>query len=184
MNTPQTVLPTEKVKESGLRELLVEQLKDLYSAEIQLAKALPRMEQAAVSAELKEAFRKHLEETKRHAEKLEIILLDLNEKTAGVKCEGMEGLVKEGNKLIKKRERDGEIKDVGLIAAAHREEHYEIAGYGIARTYARILGLNDAADILQKTLDEIGDEDKELTDISDNLLHAAISKEEGVTNEK
>ena len=128
------------------------------------------MAKAASSPELKQAFDEHLQLTQEHVARLEQILSDLNEKPRGKKCEGMHGLVTEGEEEIKKKEEDPIIKDAGLIAAAQRVEHYEIAGYGTVRTFAEILGLNEAAETLQQTLDEEGEADKMLTSISENLL--------------
>jgi ferritin-like metal-binding protein YciE len=136
-----------------LNELFIEQLQDLHSAETQLIKALPLMAKAAHDTSLKEGFTKHLEQTKEHAVRLEKILEDMGEKSKGKKCLAMEGLVKEGKETISE-EASPEVKDAALIAAAQRVEHYEIAGYGTVRTFAKHLGLTEAVKLLQMTLDE------------------------------
>lgn len=165
-----TAQPRIQNKEQGLMELYLEQLRALYSAEQQLVKALPKMSKAASSSELKSAFVEHLQSTQEHVSRLEQIFAELNEKPGRVKCEGMEGLLKEGEETIKKKAEDPAIKDAALIAAAQRIEHYEIAGYGTVRTYAQKLGFDEAVTVLQQTLNEEGDADKTLTFISDNLL--------------
>jgi len=151
-----------------LKELFVEQLQDLHSAETQLIKALPAMAKASHAPALKAGFEGHLEQTKEHAVRLEHILEELGEKTVGKKCQAMEGLIKEGKELISEKA-SPEIKDVALIAAAQCVEHHEIAGYGCARTYAKILGHKEAAKTLQTTLDEEAATDKRLTVIAEKL---------------
>jgi ferritin-like metal-binding protein YciE len=159
-----------ETKGEALRKLFIEQLKDLYDAESQLVKALPRMVKAAFSSELKAAFDEHLQLTQEHVNRIERILSELDEKPTRIKCEGMKGLVIEGEEVMRKREDDPLIRDAGLIAAAQKVEHYEIAGYGTVRTYAEMLGFNEAAETLQQTLDEEGEADKTLTAISENLI--------------
>src|SRR5689334_25432751 len=127
------------MKLDNLRELYVEELKDLYNAENQLVKALPKMAKAATSIALKQGFEKHLKETKVHVERLETIFDDLGESPKGKKCKAMEGLVEEGAEVIDE-DADDDVRDAALIAAAQRVEHYEIAGYGCVRTYAQLLG--------------------------------------------
>lgn len=148
-----------------LKDLYTEELKDLWSAEKQLVKALPKMIKAASHAELKGAFSKHLSETEVHVERLEKICADLGISPRGKKCVGMEGLIKEGSELIGEKP-DADVLDAGLIAAAQHVEHYEMAGYGCVRTYARQLGYEEQAVLLQTTLDEEGDTDKLLTEIA------------------
>ena len=139
----------------ALPELYKEELKDLYSAETQLVTALPKMAKAASSLALKQAFETHLEETKGHVKRLEQIFEMLEGSTKGKKCKAMEGLVEEGAELIKeKADFEPEALDAGLIGAAQRVEHYEIAAYGTARTFAQQLGDQQAATLLQQTLDE------------------------------
>ena len=151
-----------------LEELFIEQLQDLYSAETQLIKALPAMAKAAHSPALKAGFEGHFLQTKEHAARLEQIFAELGEQAGGKKCQAMVGLIKEGKEMISEKA-STEIKDVGLIAAAQRVEHYEIAGYGCVRTYAKILGHTDAAKTLQTTLDEEAATDKKLTVIAEKL---------------
>ena len=150
------------------RDLLIEELKDLYSAETQLIKALPKMAKAADSEELKNAFQTHLEQTRTHATRLEEIMKNLDESPKGKKCMAMEGLIKEGAEMMEEDAAPA-IMDLGLITAAQKVEHYEIAGYGCARTLAEISGEDDVAQTLQETLDEEGETDKLLTEIAKGL---------------
>ena len=150
------------------RDLLIHELKDLYSAEVQLAKALPKMAKAATDDELKSAFEQHLEETRTHAERLEKIMSQLDESPKGKKCKAMEGLVEEGKEVIDEQA-EASIKDLALITAAQKVEHYEIAGYGSARTLAELIGESRIAKVLQETLDEEGETDKRLTQIAENI---------------
>src|SRR5881275_2277556 len=151
-----------------LRDLYIQELKDLHSAEKQLTKALPKMAKAASNEQLANGFFQHLEQTEEHVNRLERILQSLDQSTRGPKCKGMEGLIEEGSEMIEEDAVD-EVRDAGLIAAAQRVEHYEIAGYGCVRTYARLLGHNRAAELLQATLDEEGAADKKLTQLSKRL---------------
>ena len=130
------------------------------------------MARAATSPKLMDGFRKHLEQTKEHAARLEQILDSHDETTRGPKCKGMEGLLKEGAEMIKEDAED-DVRDAGLISAAQRVEHYEIAGYGTARTYAKLLGDNKGAKLLQQTLDEEGATDKKLTQLAERINVAA-----------
>jgi ferritin-like metal-binding protein YciE len=150
-----------------LKDLYVDELKDLYSAEKQLVKALPKMAKAANTPELQEAFRKHLKQTAQHAARLEQICEELGVSPRGKKCVGMEGLIEEGNELIKE-EPDPDVLDAGLINKAQHVEHYEIAGYGTVRTYARQLGFDNQADLLQQTLNEEGETDQLLTQLAES----------------
>ena len=152
----------------SLRDLYLEQLQDLYNAEQQLIKALPKMAKAANSEELKAAFEEHLEVTRGHAERIETICAQMGEKASGKKCKAMEGLVKEGSEVIEEDMTD-ELKDAALIAAAQRVEHYEIAGYGCVRAYADKLGDEEAADLLGQTLDEEKEADETLNGIAEGL---------------
>jgi ferritin-like metal-binding protein YciE len=148
-----------------LRDLFIEELRDLYSAENQIIKALPKMTKAASSAELKSGFEEHLEQTKEHLTRLEQIFEDLDQSPKGKKCNGMEGLLEEGKELMEE-DASPEVMDAGLISAAQHVEHYEIAGYGCVRTYAELLGDKKAAGLLQKTLDEEKQTDQKLTELS------------------
>lgn len=150
----------------SLESLFVEELQDLYDAEKQITSALPKMAKAANSKELKQGFEEHLEQTKEQISRLEQIFDELEEKPTGKKCVGMEGLIKEGEKLIEEKNADPDARDAGLIAAAQKVEHYEIAGYGTARTYAEQLGKDHFADLLQTTLDEEYQTDEKLTSMA------------------
>jgi ferritin-like metal-binding protein YciE len=150
------------VKENALRELYVNELKDLYSAENQLIKALPKMAQAATAPKLKAGFKKHLNQTKEHVRRLERIFKGMEEGPHGKHCNGMEGLIKEGAEAIAEDPGDEEL-DAALIAAAQHVEHYEMAGYGCVRTWARLLGERDAAKLLEKTFKEEKQTDLDLT---------------------
>ena len=153
-----------------LEDLYVEELKDLYSAENQILKALPKMIKAATHVRLKRAFTAHERQTRQHAKRLERICKELGTSPKGKKCEGMEGLLKEGASLIKERP-DKDVLDAGLIAAAQHVENYEMAGYGCVRTYARLLGYESQAQLLQQTLDEEGDTDKLLTVLAESSIN-------------
>ena len=164
-------------KISTPRDLLVEELKDLYSAENQLVKALPKMAKAATSDELRDAFETHLQETEVHVARLEKIGKTLGESMKGKKCKAMEGLVEEGKEVMEE-DATPALLDLALIGAAQKVEHYEIAGYGTARTLAELAGEKDVAEQLQETLDEEGKTDKLLTEIAMELnLEAAASGE-------
>ncbi len=157
-------------EEVPLQELLVDELKDLFNAENQIIKALPRMTKAASSPELKRAFEKHLVETRRQVERLEQIGRALDVKLTGKKCKGMEGLIAEGKELIEEG-LDESALDAGLIGAAQKVEHYEMAAYGTARTHAQLLGHGKIARLLQQTLDEEGATDKKLTTIAERIIN-------------
>ena len=154
----------------SLKELYIEQLRDLYSAENQILAALPKMADKAKHAELKSGFQKHQRQTQEQVQRLEQIFQALGEKPGGVTCEGMKGLLKEGEKTMKEKA-DSDVLDAALIADAQRVEHYEIAGYGCVRTYARMLGRFDDADLLQRTLDEEGQTDHILTDLAERVVN-------------
>jgi len=154
----------------SLHDLYVEELKDLYNAENQLLKALPKMAKKASAEELKAAFAEHLEVTRTQIERLEEIFTELGVSPKGKKCKAMEGLVEEGKEVI---EEDGNpsVIDAALIACAQRVEHYEIAGYGCVRTFATLLGYESAATLLQETLDEEGEADKKLTELAETIIN-------------
>ena len=153
------------MKVDSLRKLYVHELKDLYSAETQLVEELPGMADKASDPDLKKAFRSHLEETKRQRSRLEQIFKDLDFSPGGHRCEGIAGLIKEAHGLTQDVT-DDEVLDAALIAAAQRVEHYEMAGYGVARAYAEKLGDYAAADLLQQSLDEEGAADRKLTTLA------------------
>ena len=151
-----------------LREVLVEEMQDLLHAESQLVKALPKMARAAKSAELKSAFERHTEETKGHVERLEEIAEIVGKKLTGKTCVGMHGVLEEGSEVLEDTDK-GNVRDAALIAAAQRVEHYEMAGYGSARDFAKLLGLKDVASLLEQTLEEEKNADKKLTSISSGV---------------
>ena len=153
-----------------LEELLIDELKDLYNAENQLVKALPKMAKAASAPELKRAFERHLEETRRQVERLDQIGQALDIRLTGKKCKGMEGLIEEGKEVMEE-DFDENAMDAGLIGAAQKVEHYEIAGYGTARTHAELLGYTKAAKLLQQTLDEEANTDKKLTQLAESIIN-------------
>lgn len=156
------------MKESTLKELYIKELRHTYDAEKQITKALPKMAKAASSSQLRQAFEMHLDQTKNHIKRLEQIFEDLDESPKGESCDGMEGLIEEGSDLIDE-DFDPEAKDAGLIAAAQRVEHYEMAAYGTARTYATILGDKKAASLLRETLDEEKETDLKLTGLAEKI---------------
>ena len=158
-----------------LKDLYVHELKDLLSAENQLIKALPKMAKAATNRQLASGFNQHLEQTKRQAKRLEQILKSHGESTRAPKCEGMEGLIAEGDKMANEDAED-EVRDAGLIAAAQRVEHYEIAGYGCARTYAELLRDRKGARLLNSSLQEEGATDKKLTKLAKSVINLRAKK--------
>lgn len=161
-----------------LKDLYIEELKDLYSAENQILKALPQMIKKASHPKLKKAFTTHERQTRQQAKRLERICKQLGVKPTGKKCVGMEGLIKEAKELISERP-DPDVLDAGLIAAAQHVEHYEMAGYGCVRTYARLLGYEDQANLLQQTLDEEGETDKLLTVLAETSINIdAVEQDE------
>jgi ferritin-like metal-binding protein YciE len=157
-------------KFDNLQDLFLDQACDLYDAEHQLTKALPKLEKAADCAELKAAFRDHLRETANHVIRLEAIFERLGQDPKRTPCDGMAGLVKEGDAIVAAKG-DGAVKDAALIAAAQRVEHYEIAGYGVLRSFARRLGFDDLAASLEQTLDEERGADKRLTQIAEEQVN-------------
>ncbi len=159
------------MKLDSLQQLFVEELRDLYSAETQLTKALPKFAKGAASPRLKQAFETHLQQTEQHVARLEQIFEQLGgESPKGKTCKGMEGLLKEGEEMLKQKADDA-VHDAGLISAAQRVEHYEIAGYGTVRTYARMLKNRAAEKLLQQTLDEEGETDKLLTELAETEIN-------------
>jgi ferritin-like metal-binding protein YciE len=167
----------------NLDKLLEMQLQDLYSAEDQLISALPKMAEAASSSELKHAFRSHLMETKQHKIRLEKALKELGKKVKSEKCDAMKGLIAEGQEVID-ADGDASVKDAALIAAAQRVEHYEIAGYGCVRTFARLLKHAYVVELLEETLKEEAAADKKLTQIAEKSVnvHAARANHRVGTN--
>jgi len=163
--------------EKNLKELFHDTLKDIYFAEKKIVSALPKMAKASTSEELRTAFEKHLGQTKEHAARLERIFKALGENPKGKHCKGMEGLIEEGSEMIDEAPEPEEL-DAGLISAAQRVEHYEMAGYGCVTTYAKLLGENDAMSLLRQTLEEEKTTDKKLTELANTInLEAAESED-------
>jgi len=154
----------------SLQKLYVDELKDLYSAEKQLLQALPRMAKKSTNPQLRQSFEEHLEVTRMQVERLDKIFERLERSPRGKKCKGMEGLIEEGKEMMEE-DMEPEVRDAALISAAQRIEHYEIAGYGTVRTYARLLGEEEDARLLQKTLDEEGETDKKLTMLAESSIN-------------
>ena len=153
-----------------LENLYISELRDLYSAENQLLKALPKMAKGASSPELKDAFEQHLEQTKGHVERLEQLFQQLDESPKGKTCQAMKGLIEEGSEILKE-EGEESVLDAGLIVAAQKVEHYEIASYGSVRTFANLLGQNEAAKLLQSTLDEESETNEILNQLAENIVN-------------
>ena len=161
----------------SLRELYVEELKDLWSAENQILKGLPRMIKAASHPQLKRAFTKHEAQTRMQVKRLERICKDLGESPRGKKCVGMEGLIQEAKELLSDKP-EPNVLDAGLISAAQHVEHYEMAGYGTVRTWAKLLGFEDHVALLQQTLDEEKATDQLLTDIAESQINIDAESDE------
>jgi len=157
------------MKLDKLQKLYINELRDLYNAENQLLKALPKMAKAASSTELKQAFEKHLEQTKSHVERLEEVFEDINEKPKGKTCHGMKGLIEEGSEILQE-EGDESVIDAGIIVAAQKE-HYEIAGYGSVRTFAELLGKERSAELLQTTLNEESETNEALNQLAEEIVN-------------
>ena len=157
-------------KLNNLQDLFVHELKDLYSAEQQILQALPKMASATEHTELRSAFEQHTEMTREQVKRLDMIADELGLDLKGHKCKGIEGIIKEGQELLDSKP-EGNTLDAALIGAAQRVEHYEIAGYGTARTFARRLGHERAAELLQRTLDEEGETDHRLTAIAEGVVN-------------
>jgi ferritin-like metal-binding protein YciE len=171
------------MEHNELRELYIDELRDLYNAENQLVKALPKMAKAASSEQLRSGFAEHLEQTKGHVSRLEEIFDALREKPTGKKCAGMAGLVKEGEEMMGEDFSD-EVMDAALISAAQRVEHYEIAAYGCVRTWAELLGESEANALLEKTLEEEKETDQKLTQLSEEINVEAKGSEEEVEQDE
>jgi ferritin-like metal-binding protein YciE len=153
-----------------LKELYVNELRDLYNAENQLIKALPKMAKGASSDDLRESFEKHLEQTKEHAHRLEQVFEELGAKTKGKTCQAMKGLIEEGSEVLK-ADGDDSVIDAGIIVAAQKIEHYEIAGYGSVRTFAQLLGQDKSAELLQQTLDEESEANELLNKLAEDIVN-------------
>jgi ferritin-like metal-binding protein YciE len=162
---------------TALHELFLDELADLYNAEQQLTKALPKLAKAARSPELREAFQEHLEQTEEHISRLEEVAESLDEKLKGKKCKAMEGLIAEGKEIMEEQE-DSAALDAGLIIAAQKVEHYEIASYGAVCAWAKQMGHDDALDLLTQTLDEEKETDQKLNEIAENLANQEAQQQE------
>jgi ferritin-like metal-binding protein YciE len=160
----------------SLHALLEEELKDIYDAEKQLTRALPKMAKKASAAELTQAFNDHLRQTEQHVERLERVFEQLELPARGKKCVGMQNLIKEGDEMIAEAEEDA-TRDAVMIAAAQKVEHYEMASYGTVRAWASLLGKAEAATLLQQTLDEEKETDEKLTSIAERIVNAAAAQE-------
>jgi ferritin-like metal-binding protein YciE len=172
------------MEHSALKELYIDELRDIYNAESQLVIALPKMAKASTSDELRSGFESHLEQTRGHVQRLEEIFDALDEKPTGKKCAGMQGLVKEGEGIMDE-DFQGEVMDAALISAAQRVEHYEIAAYGCVRSWAELLGESEAASLLEKTLEEEKETDQKLTELSEKInVEAKGQDEEGEEEEQ
>jgi ferritin-like metal-binding protein YciE len=163
------------MKIETMQDLYMDELRDLYDAEQQIIKALPEMIEAATSEDLKEALTEHLNVTKTQATRLEKIFEEMGEEPEGEKCKGMKGVLTEGSDLVGKVE-DGNVRDAAIIASAQRVEHYEMAGYGAARTFADLLGENTASELLQQTLDEEKEADEKLTELAGEINVSAAGE--------
>jgi ferritin-like metal-binding protein YciE len=155
---------------NNMQDLYLHELKDIHNAEKQILQALPKMAKAASHQELRQAFEEHERVTEEQVRRLETIFDDLGQKPSGKKCKGMEGLIEEGEEVLSE-DADPDVRDAALIAAAQRVEHYEIAAYGTARTYARHLGFDKHAELLQQTLDEEGQTDERLTKLAESRIN-------------
>jgi ferritin-like metal-binding protein YciE len=164
----------------NLKDLLLEELKDLYDGELQLAKALPALAGAARSDGLRSVFESHLEETRGHTSRLEEVFALLGERASGKHCDGIAGIVKEGARIVNDRELDGALKDAALIAGAQKAEHYEMAGYGTVTAWATTLGLTDAAALLEQILEEEQAADQALNDLAEQEVNISAAHEAGV----
>jgi ferritin-like metal-binding protein YciE len=167
----------------GLKGLYIDELKDLYSAETQLVKALPKMAKAASSEELRQGFEEHLEQTRGHVERLEKVFKVLGESPKGKTCKGMQGLIEEGSEVIEE-DFEGSLMDAALISAAQRVEHYEIAAYGTVCAFAKELGESDQASLLNETLKEEKETDEKLSELSTQINTEANEGGEEPENQK
>lgn len=165
------------MKEANFEELFKGELEDIYDAERQIVQALPKMAEAASSEELVAAFQEHLEVTRQQVKRLDKVFQKIGAKPGGKTCEGMQGLLREGEKMISELPKSA-VLDAGLIAAAQKVEHYEISSYGTARAMAEMLGQEDAAELLEETLEEEKETDENLTEIAESIMNGEASEEE------
>jgi ferritin-like metal-binding protein YciE len=169
--------------QDGLRALWVDELRDLYDAENRLVKALPKMAKAATSERLRAGFEEHLEQTKGHVDRLKEVFENIGEKAKAKKCQGMVGIVKEGDELMEE-DFEGAVMDAAIISAAQRAEHYEIAAYGTVRDWAQLLGENEAVQLLEKTLEEEKEADRKLTEIAREEVNPQAKEMSGSEEEE
>ena len=163
--------------EGKLKELFIDEMKDIYWAEQHLAKALPKMIKGATSDDLKQTITDHLEQTENHVTRLESAFESIGEKAKAVKCEAMAGLIKEAEELLTETDKGTEVRDVAIISAAQKVEHYEIASYGTLKTLAATLGFTEAADLFEQTLEEEKTADSLLTQVAENYVNEAALAE-------
>ena len=162
------------MKIENMEDLFLAEIEDLYDCEKRLTKALPKMAKASTSPELKKAFEAHLQETQGHLERLERVFSEMGKKPKAVPCEAIKGLIEEGEEMISNTD-ESPLRDAGVIAAGNRVEHYEIAAYGSARSFAKTLGLNSAVSLLEQTLEEEKKADKKLTELAETKInHEAL----------
>ena len=173
----QTAANRNEQAHNALRELFIDEMKDIYWAEQQLVKALPKMIKAATSEELKQTITEHLEQTKNHVTRLESAFTSVGEKAKAVKCEAMSGLLKEADELLTETDKGTEVRDVAIISAAQKVEHYEIASYGTLRTLANTLGFSEAADLFEQTLKEEKTADSLLTEVAESYVNESALAE-------
>jgi ferritin-like metal-binding protein YciE len=166
--SPLELTKEETMQKDSLRELYVDELRDLYNAETQLVKALPKMAKASSNAELRQGFEEHLRQTSEHVSRLEQIFNRLGEKPTGKKCLGMEGLVKEGAETMRGEYKDA-VMDAAIIGAAQRVEHYEIAGYGTVRAFAELMGESEHVSLIEQTLQEEKETDNKLSQLAEEI---------------
>jgi ferritin-like metal-binding protein YciE len=164
--------------QKSLQDLFYEELEDLYDAEKQIVKALPKVAGAAASDELRNALEEHLEQTKEHVNRLEQVFRTIGREAKAKKCDGMKGLLEEGEKVISEID-ESPVRDAALIAAAQKVEHYEISGYGTTRTFAQLLGQDEAVELLDETLEEEKEADERLTEIAESEINIEAAEGEG-----
>jgi len=165
------------MKMQTLKDLYIDELKDMYDAENQIVKALPKMAKEATNEELRAAIEQHLDQTQTHIERLEQVFEDLGEKAKGTKCEATKGLIEEAKRMMEEAE-DDDVRDAAIIGSAQKVEHYEIASYGTLRTYAELLGFDEQAELLQETLDEEKETDENLTELAVSSINIEANEDE------
>ncbi len=177
MTTKKTTAVTEEMKNSEFHKFFIDELKDIYWAETHLLKSLPKMQKASTSNELVKAFEKHTKETEKHVATLEKVFEMLDEKASGKKCDAMEGLLSEAKDIIEDTDKGTMVRDAGLILAAQKVEHYEIATYGTLRVFAKTMGHDDVFDLLTQTLENEKDTDVALTKIAESFVNQEATAE-------